>query len=66
MSVHYYWTFQVMRLKCILSQSWALAPQLFLNDCADSCAASFFAFLSAIEIQIRLGLIIFQSTVIKV
>ena len=48
----------------------SLALQLFLNDCADACAASILAILSAIALaQIkycRLGMIVFQSNVIKV
>ena len=44
----------------------ALAPQLFLNGCADACAASILAILSASAIQIQLGMIVFQSNVIKV
>ena len=48
----------------------ALAPQLFLKGCADACAASILAFLSAIgQAQFkycRLEMIAFQSNVIKV
>ena len=45
----------------------ALAPQLFLNDCADACAASTLSYLRAIAIQVhKLGMIVFQSNVIKV
>ena len=44
----------------------ALAPQLFLKGCADACAASILAILSASAIQIRFGMIIVQSNVIKV
>ena len=42
-----------------------LAPQLFVSGCADACAASILAILSAIQI-LRLGMIAFQSKVIKV
>ena len=42
-----------------------LAQELFLNGCADVCAASILAILSAIAIQIRLGMIVFKSNVIK-
>ena len=44
----------------------ALAPQLFLSGCADACAASTLAILSAIAIQLRLEMIVFQLNVIKV
>ena len=37
-----------------MSLAIALAPQLFLNGCADACAASIFAIVSAIASQIRL------------
>ena len=43
-----------------------LAPQLFFNRCADTCAASIMASFSASVIQTRLGKAGFQSTVIKV
>ena len=43
----------------------ALALQLFSKGYADACAASISAILSAIAIQIRLGMIVFQSFVIK-
>ena len=39
----------------------ALAPQLFLIGCADSCAASIIAILSAIAIQIQSRIIVFQQ-----
>ena len=48
----------------------ALAPQLFLSGCADSCAASILSLLNAIaRAQFKysvLGMIAFQSNVIKV
>ena len=44
----------------------ALVPQFFLNGYADASAASISAILSAFAIQIRLGMIVFQSYVIKV
>ena len=40
--------------------------QLFLNGCADACAASILVILSASASQIRLCLIVLQSNVIKV
>ena len=46
------------------------AQQLFLNGCADACAASILAILSAIaQAQFKyckLGIIVFQANVIKV
>ena len=48
----------------------ALALQSFLNGCADACAASILAILSAIALAqfkySRLGMIVFKSNVIKV
>ena len=44
----------------------SLVAQLLLNGCADACAASILAILSAIAIQIRLWMIVFQSTLMKV
>ena len=48
----------------------ALAPQSFLNGCADDCVASILAILNAItQAQLkycRSGMIVFQSNVIKV
>ena len=48
----------------------ALVPQLFLSGCADACAASILAILSTVvQAQFkycRLGMIVFQSNVIKV
>ena len=48
----------------------ALAPQLFSTGCADACAESILAILSAIaQAQFkccRLGMIVFQSNAIKV
>ena len=41
----------------------ALAPQLFLNACADACAASNLAILSAI--QLRLRIIAFNQLLLK-
>ena len=40
--------------------------QVFLHSCAYVCAASILAILGASAIQIHLGMIVFQSTVIKV
>ena len=44
----------------------AFAPQFFLNGCAGTSTTSIVATLSASAIQIRLGMIVFQSNVIKV
>ena len=48
----------------------ALAPQLFLNGCADACVPSILANLSAIAhtqfIYSIFKMMVFQSTVIKV
>ena len=48
----------------------ALSLQLFLNGCADACAASILAILSAIALAqfkyCRLGMIVFRSNVLKV
>ena len=45
---------EVATCSATISLMIALAPQLFLNDCADTCAASILAILSAIvQAQIK-------------
>ena len=48
-----YWP-EVGTCGAAISLAISLAPQLFLNGCADACAASILAILSAIASQIRL------------